>query len=108
MISLFLLLLIVFRISSIIITGNEKTTTNPQSLNVKGTVPNILAKNGTYRITECKRMDKAAAINSQGFPKRPTVRREESSLKAFMALNISITTITDKDMVDAFFFPRVK
>ena len=98
----------IFKISSIIITGNEKPTTNPQSLNVKGTVPKILAKNGTYKITECKRMDRAAAINNQGFPRRPIVSREESSLKAFMALNISITTITDKDMVDAFFFPKVK
>jgi len=40
-----------------------------------------------------------------GLEKRPTVSKLESSLRALMALNISIMTRTDSDKVDALAFP---
>ena len=48
------------------------------------------------------------AINNQGLAKIPIVNNDESSLKAFKALNISITTSTVSDKVEAFCLPTVK
>jgi len=45
---------------------------------------------------------------SVGLASGPTVNKELSSDKAFNALNISITTRTVNDKVDAFYFPKVK
>lgn len=43
-----------------------------QSLKVKGTVPKTVAKNGTYKIMQCKNIDKAIANNNQILAKIPT------------------------------------
>jgi hypothetical protein len=48
------------------------------------------------------------AIKSKGLAKNPTVKREDSSDKAFTALNISIITKTVRESVEAFYFPQVK
>lgn len=48
------------------------------------------------------------AISKRGFENIPTLKMEESSLNAFIALNISIITKTVRDKVDAVFFPTVK
>lgn len=48
------------------------------------------------------------ATNNQGLAKIPIVRIDESSLRAFKALNISITTRTVRERVEAFCLPTVK
>jgi len=48
------------------------------------------------------------ATIKEGFRNGPTVRSELSSDKALKALNISITTNTVKERVEAFYFPNVK
>jgi len=47
----------------------------------------------------------AIATNKNGLAKIPIVKSEESSLRAFKALNISIMTRTVRDKVEAFCLP---
>lgn len=53
-------------------------------------------------------MDIPIANMRVGFASGPTVNKELSSDKAFNELNISMTTRTVSDSVDAFYFPKVK
>lgn len=47
-------------------------------MNVKGTVPKIVAKNGIYKIIQWRMIDNAIAHKSQIFAKIPTLNKEES------------------------------
>jgi len=90
------------------ITGNENLSTSIQSLKFNGTVLNIVSKNGIYKIAQCKTTEIEIAINNHGLAQIPIVNNEESSLKAFKALSISIITNTDNDNVLAVYLPTVK
>ena len=63
---------------------------------------------GTYRIMQWRSIEPEIAINNHGLTQKPTTNKDESSLKAFNAFNISITTNTDNDKVEAFCLPRMK
>ena len=98
----------IFKTSSIKITGNEKIITRTHSLKFKGAIPKIFVKIGTYRIKKWEPIEAAIASNKYGLTNGLIVKRESSSDIAFKALNISITTNTDNERVDAFTFPVVK
>ena len=51
-----------FRTSSIRMTGKATTKTKSHSFKVRGTMPNICAKNGTYNIKKCRPNDTDIAI----------------------------------------------
>lgn len=66
---------------------------------------------------QCNVIDPNMANIKYGFANTPTfnielsynlLRKDHTSDKAFKALNISITTKTDKLKVDAFYFPHEK
>ena len=95
-------------ISSIIMTGKLKANTRIQSFLFKGAVLKYSAAKGTYKIIACNNMEEAIANIKYIFEKNPTTNKDPSSLKAFSEFNISITTNTVKDNVEAFFLPQVK
>jgi len=59
-------------------------------------------------MTQWRVMERKIATNNHGLANKPIVKIEESSLKAFKALNISMTTRTVKERVEAFCLPTVK
>jgi len=89
-------------------TGKENIITNNQSFWLRGAVPKIWANKGTYKMTQWRVMERKMATNNHGLANKPMVKIEESSLKAFKALNISMTTRTVKERVEAFCLPTVK
>jgi hypothetical protein len=88
-----------------IITGKENPITNDQSLNDNAVVEKIPFNRGIYKIRQWKRTDPIQATIKIGLAKIPIVKILESSLRALIALNISIVTRTDKDIVEALAFP---
>ena len=56
-------------------------------------------------MTMCIPMEKAIATSSQGLAHGGIVRREESSLRALSAFNISMTTRTERESVEAVDLP---
>lgn len=62
-------------------------------------------KRGIYKIMQWKSIDPIIATIKIGLAKIPIVKILESSLRALTALNISIVTRTDKDIVEALAFP---
>ena len=89
-------------------TGAAHKTTSIHSFQDNGTIENIAAKLGTYKITKCKPNDTNIAMSKYGLIQGGEVNKLASSLSAFNALNISIVTKTDKDNVEAFAFPSLK
>lgn len=47
-------------------------------MNVSGTVPKTVAKNGIYKMTQWRIIDKAIAHSNQILAKIPTLNKEES------------------------------
>jgi len=68
-------------------------------------VENTLLSIGIYKMIEWKAKDPAIAAIKIGLANIPIVNILESSLKALIALNISIVTRTDNDIVEAFALP---
>jgi len=68
----------------------------------------MVSKNGIYRMAQCNKTEIEMAINNHGLAQIPIVNNDESSLKAFKALSISIITKTDNDNVLAVYLPAVK
>lgn len=89
-------------------TGAENAKTKNHSLKLRGAIPNILANIGIQRITKCAPIEAAIANNKYGLTSGLILNNDSSSEIAFKAFNISITTRTDRDSVDAFTFPIVK
>lgn len=88
--------------------GNEKAKHNIQSFKLNGRIEKMVVKNGTYIIRAWRPKDKKQAAINQGLANNPIVKIDESSLRALMALSISIKTRTVKDIVEALAFPTVK
>jgi hypothetical protein len=65
-----------FKISSIKITGRLKINTSIQSLTLRGDVPNIFAKNGTYNIKLCKKIETEMAPHNQRLSKSPITNKD--------------------------------
>jgi hypothetical protein len=57
---------------------------------------------------QCKVIDPQIATIKYGLANNPTLNMEPSSDNAFNALNISITTSTERLSVDAFYLPHEK
>lgn len=97
-----------FRISSIMITGNATARTKSHSFKDSGTMPKILARNGTYRIKKCKPNETDMARRSQGLTQGGIVNKLPSSERALRELNISMATKTESERVDALILPERK
>lgn len=93
------------RTSSINITGKATANTNNHSFRLRGTMPNIWARKGTYRIRKCRPNETDIAIRSQGLTQGGIDKRLPSSDRALSELNISIATSTERERVMAFTFP---
>ena len=89
-------------------TGKLNNNTKIQSLIDKGTVPNILAKNGMYKIKQCKSVEIDMAPHNHKLSNIPITNKDWSSLIAFNEFHISIITNTVKDNELAFFLPILK
>ena len=89
-------------------TGVEKSSTSAHSLASSGTMEKIRASAGTYKITKCSAKEDAIASRSHGLIQGGITNSEMSSEMALHALNISITTSTVSDNVEAFSLPSVK
>mmetsp|Transcript_6393 Transcript_6393/g.17700 ORF Transcript_6393/g.17700 Transcript_6393/m.17700 type:complete len:234 (-) Transcript_6393:2388-3089(-) len=92
-----------FRASSTMMTGNERTMIAVHSRCVSASTLNMIARGGTYRMIMCRSMDKHMAPSSQGLLQGGNDSSEQSSERAFRALNISTTTSTDMATVDGRF-----
>ena len=80
------------RISSTGITGNENHMTAYHSRDERGATLNIVASQGTYKMTRWNNKLIAMAPISQGFDEGAWDNSDSFSDKAFRALNISTTT----------------
>ncbi|KAJ4833991.1 hypothetical protein Tsubulata_016522 [Turnera subulata] len=96
------------RTSSIRITGNATANTKSHSFRLRGTIPNICARNGTYRIKKCKPNETDMARRSHGLTHGGITARLMSSERALRELNISIATKTERERVEALIFPERK
>merc|ERR1719486_1372443 len=86
-------------------TGMLNAITRTQSLYVSGTIWEIAAIHGTYRIRKCSRMLTNMATSSQGFAHGGICSNDPSSERALRALSISITTSTESERVEAVALP---
>ena len=89
-------------------TGVEKSSTSAHSLASSGTMEKMRASAGTYKIKKCSAKDENIANRSHGLIQGGITNSEISSEMALHALNISITTSTVRESVEAFNLPVVK
>lgn len=85
--------------SSMRTTGAEMTITAFHSAQQSGVTPKSVARKGTYRIAKCSTMLTAIATMRYGFAQRGRESRLSFSESELHALNISITTSIESDMV---------
>ena len=90
------------------ITGKLQANTRIHSFTVRGTTPKILAKIGTYKMTQWESIEPMMARMSHGFTQGGICNKLPSSETALRAFSISIVTSTDKLRVMALALPMVK
>lgn len=89
-------------------TGKDIMITRLQSLKSSGTVLKTFSKIGMYNMQQWRTIEEVMAIKRCGLTKIPVLNNDCSSLIAFRAFNISITTNTVRERVEAVCFPHVK
>ena len=72
-----------------------------------GTIEKTLARKGTYRMTKWRPKETAIATRSHGLTHGGIVTSEPSSEIALSALNISMVTRTERDIVLAVSLPAL-
>jgi hypothetical protein len=91
-----------FNPSSIKMTGRLTRMMACHSVQFSGSMLNKAWRNGIYRIAKWRTMDKVIAYISFMFSQSGIVSSDSEDERAFIALNISMTTRMESDMVEPF------
>lgn len=84
-------------------TGMLIVRTARHSFQFNGRIENKLCKNGMYRIAKCSVIDRIIAYTSIMLFHSGKFSRDSLEERAFIALNISITTRMERETVEADF-----